>query len=132
MTDARPTVLVADDHAENRRLFALYLGKVYDVVEASSGTEVLEIFAGRPADAPIAAALLDINYQGGPSGFDVLVALRADARWAGLPTVALTAHASPEDRVQCLAAGFDAYLSKPVFRAPMLETVAALLARVPA
>jgi CheY-like chemotaxis protein len=132
VTDPRPVVLVADDYPENRRLFALYLSKVYRVVEASSGEEVLEVLAACPADAPVEAALLDLNYQGGMTGFDIVVALRADARWSGLPLVALTAHASPEDRVRCLAAGFDAYLSKPVFRGPMLDTLAGLLARTAA
>jgi CheY-like chemotaxis protein len=132
VTDPRPVVLVADDYPENRRLFALYLSKAYRVVEASSGEEVLELLAACPDEAPVEAALLDLNYQGGMTGFDIVVALRADARWSALPLVALTAHASPEDRVQCLASGFDAYLSKPVFRGPMLETLAGLLARVPA
>lgn len=125
--DACPTLLVADDHAENLKLFGLYLRREYHVVEARSAEEVLE----RLAEQPVAAALLDLNYQGGMTGFDLIAALRADPRWAGLPTIALTAHASPEDRARCLAAGFDDYLSKPVLRAGMLEAVAALLARVP-
>lgn len=123
--DARPTLLVADDHTENLKLFVLYLRRDYDVVEATSAEAVLE----RLAEAPVAAALLDLNYQGGMSGFDLIAALRADPRTADLPTIALTAHASPEDRTRCLDAGFDAYLSKPVLRADMLESVAALLAR---
>ena len=127
-----PLVLVADDYPENRRLFALYLKKAYRVLEAESGEKVLAMLAACPPDAPVEAALLDLNYQGGLTGFDVLDRIRADARWAALPTVALTAHASPEDRRRCLDAGFDEYLSKPVLRGPMLDTVAALLARQPA
>ncbi len=122
------TVLVADDYPENRQLFTLYLRKAYHVLAASSGEEVLEMLAACPPDAPVQVALLDLNYQGGMTGFDVLMHIRADARWAGLPTVALTAHASPEDRRRCLDAGFDEYLSKPVLRGPMLDLVAALLA----
>ena len=122
-----PLVLVADDYPENRQLFTLYLRKAYRVLAASSGEEVLEMLAAcSPAD-PVAVALLDLNYQGGLSGYDVLTRIRADARWSVLPTVALTAHASAEDRRRCLDAGFDAYLSKPVLRGPMLETVAGLI-----
>ena len=130
MTDPHPVVLVADDYPENCRLFTLFLRKDYRVVEATSGEEVLECLAACPEDDPVTVALLDLNYQGGLTGFDVLRAIRADARWAALPTVALTAHASAEDRARCLAAGFDAYLSKPVLRGAMLETVAGLLEKV--
>ena len=126
--DARRTLLVADDHVENLKLFGLYLRRDYEVVEAASAEAVLERLAERPIDA----ALLDLNYQGGMTGFDLIRTLRADPRWAALPTIALTAHASSEDRTRCLAAGFDAYLSKPVLRAAMLEAVADLLARTPA
>lgn len=123
-----PTVLVADDYPENRQLFTLYLRKTYTVLAAASGEEVLEMMAACPPETPVQAALLDLNYQGGMTGFDVLTHLRADPRWDGLPIVALTAHASPEDRRRCLDAGFDEYLSKPVLRGPMLELVASLLA----
>ena len=121
---ARPTVLVADDYPENCRLFSIYLRNDYEVVTALSA----EAAAERLAQGDVAAALLDINYQGGWTGMDLIRHIRADAALAGLPTLALTAHASPQDRRECLAAGFDAYLSKPVMKAQMLAALEALLA----
>lgn len=123
--ETRPLVLVADDYPENRRLFSLYLRKDYEVVEAASAEAVLE----RLAERPVVAALLDLNYQGGMTGFDLIRHLRADPVHNALPCLALTAHASPEDRARCLAAGFDEYLSKPVFRGQMLDALAVLLAQ---
>ena len=119
----RPTILVADDYPENRQLFTLYLRKEYEVVTAASAEEVIEKLATVPVDA----ALLDLNYQGGLTGFDIVRHIRADARLASLPTLALTAHASPEDRQRCLDAAFDDYLSKPVMKAEMLAAVQRLL-----
>ena len=119
----RPTVLVADDYPENLTLFTVYLRRDYDVVTAASAEQAAERIA-----EGVDAAVLDLNYQGSMTGFDLIRQLRADDRTAAVPTMALTAHASPEDRDACLAAGFDAYLSKPVFKAEMLKAVADLLA----
>jgi CheY-like chemotaxis protein len=45
------------------------------------------------------------------------------------PAVALTAYARDDDRARSLAAGFDAYLPKPVEPAELLAVVAGLLKR---
>jgi CheY-like chemotaxis protein len=46
-------------------------------------------------------------------GFDLIVALKNNTRFAGIPVVALTASGSDETRRRALAAGFVAYLVKP-------------------
>ncbi|MFN3597453.1 MAG: response regulator, partial [Rubricoccaceae bacterium] len=123
----RPRVLVVDDTPENRRLFYFYLRREYDVADAASGEEALAALRALPADA----VLLDLTLGAGMSGLETLAALRAEAALAHLPVLALTAHASPADRARCLAAGFDAYLSKPVLRGALLQAVADLLAPTP-
>ncbi|WP_179271038.1 response regulator [Rubricoccus marinus] len=123
-SDRLPLILVADDVPENRQLFTLYLRGSFEVVTASTAEEALEVLRQRPFEA----ALLDINYGGGMDGFDAIRAIRADSQLAYLPAAALTAHVAPEDRDQCLAAGFDAFLAKPVRRAEMKEALASLLA----
>lgn len=120
----RPTILVADDYPENCQLFSIYLRKAYDVVVVASAEEAEATIRAGGIDA----ALLDLNYQGGMTGLDLIRRIRADDQVAGLPALALTAHASPDDRRRCLEAGFDAYLSKPVLKAQMLEAVEQLLA----
>ena len=120
-----PRVLVADDVVANQKLFSIYLKKDYDVVVVGTAEDALAEVQGGAVDA----ALLDLNYQGGMSGIELVQRIRADEATASVPTPALTAHASADDRQRCLDAGFDAYLSKPVMRDAMLEAVRDLLAK---
>ena len=117
-----PRVLVADDVPENRQLFSLYLRGAAEVVTAATAEAALDVLRQGPIDV----ALLDINYGGGMDGFGAIAAIRADDAIADVPAAALTAHVAPRDRDQCLAAGFDAFLAKPLRRAEMKEAVARL------
>jgi CheY-like chemotaxis protein len=58
-------------------------------------------------------------------GFQVVQALREQERSTGghLPVIALTARSRKEDRQQCLAAGMDDYLSKPIRAADLLAAI---------
>jgi CheY-like chemotaxis protein len=74
--------------------------------------------------------LLDIQIPGG-GGVKVLEAIRADPALRRLPVVAVTALAMAGDRERLLAAGFDAYVSKPIDRRRFLDLVGELLRRGP-
>ena len=49
--------------------------------------------------------------------------IRKDPRWKKLPIVAMTAHAMTGDKENCLEAGMDGYVSKPVSPDHLLEVV---------
>ena len=63
-------------------------------------------------------------------GFAAVAAIRAEEQATGrhTPIVALTAEAFVEDRERCLAAGMDAYVSKPFTATRLLEVIDRLLA----
>ena len=77
--------------------------------------------------APPALVLLDIQLPG-MDGFEVLARLRADARTAGVPVVAVSANAMPADRERAARAGFDEYVTKPIDMALLLAVVRRWLA----
>lgn len=68
--------------------------------------------------------LLDINLPG-ISGHDVLDRLRADARFADLPCVAVSADAMPDEIARAREHGFDDYWTKPLDIARLPERLAA-------
>ena len=72
--------------------------------------------------------LLDIQLPG-IDGFEVLRRLRRHRRTRAIPVLALSANAAPGDAERGLAAGFDAYLTKPVELKALLETITRLLPR---
>ena len=121
-------VLVVEDDEKSRRLLVDVLGyHGYDVAAVDNGEEGLRAASARAPDV----ALLDIQLPD-ITGFELLVGLR-DRNCCGekLPVVAVTASVMDTDRRKILAAGFDAFVSKPVNIGELLATIDRLLARAP-
>jgi CheY-like chemotaxis protein len=123
--DSVPTVLIVEDNARNLKLVRDVLGHAgYATLEAADGEAALALARERRPDA----ILMDINLPG-MTGVEALAALRADTATAAIPVAAVTACAMKDDRARLLAAGFDAYLEKPVDVRALPTQVEALLAR---
>jgi len=119
----RRTVLVVEDNVINRRLLEdLLVYGGHEVWEAGSVPEALARLQQGVPDI----ALLDIQIPGG-GGESLLQQIRADPRTVALKVVAVTALAMQGDRERLLAAGFDAYVSKPIDTREFLSIVFRLL-----
>ncbi|TML93819.1 MAG: response regulator [Actinobacteria bacterium] len=90
----------------------------YRLLEATTGEQAMELAAEQQPNL----VLMDIQLPD-LDGVDALGRLRADARTASIPVVALTAQAMHGDRERFLDAGFDAYISKPVDIVEFVKTV---------
>ncbi len=116
-------ILVAEDDLASRELIREILeARGYEVVEVGDGQEAVQKIAEKKPDL----VLLDIQM---PllDGFGVLRQLRQDSRFASLPVVAVTSYAMGGDREKALAAGFDAYLTKPINAAALNKQIEQLL-----
>jgi DNA-binding response OmpR family regulator len=96
----------------------------YDVLEASDGSEALELAQKTPPDL----VLLDIMLPG-MSGFEVCRILRKESP---VPILMLTARTDESDRVVGLDLGADDYITKPFSVREVLARVRAALRRVQA
>ena len=117
------TVLIVDDNRASRDLIRAILKPVRcDIIEASTGQQALELIQQeRPG-----LVLLDIDIPG-LDGLMVVKTIRENTSLAGLPVVAVTAFAMEGDCERAIAAGFTAYVTKPVRAAALRQQVQQLL-----
>jgi CheY-like chemotaxis protein/HPt (histidine-containing phosphotransfer) domain-containing protein len=121
--DRRLHVLLAEDNELNQKLIVRLLEKRgHDSVVAANGREALAKL-DKPSKT-FDLILMDIQMPD-MGGFEATARIREREAGSGrrLPIVALTAHATKEDRDRCLAAGMDAYVSKPVTARELFETI---------
>jgi DNA-binding response OmpR family regulator len=114
--DDRPTVLVVDDQPNVAEAYALWLSDEYEVLTATGGAEALDV-----VDDRVDVGLLD-RHMPERSGDEVLAAVRD--RGLGCRVAMVTA-VNPDFDVVDMP--FDDYLTKPVGREDLVETVERLL-----
>ena len=113
------TVLIVEDNDKNMKLARDVLqAKGYQTLEAVSGEEGVRLATEKKPDL----VLMDIQLPG-INGIEAFKQIRADPRTRDIPIVALTASVTPADRSAISAAGFDAFLGKPINLKEFLDTV---------
>jgi len=109
MTDAH-TILVVDDHPDNRELLLRRLEKEgFRALGAESGREALS----RIGKGGISLVLLDVMMPE-MSGLEVLQSVREAYSAAELPVIMVTAKSQSEDVVEALGQGANDYITKPL------------------
>ena len=118
-------ILVVEDNAVNLELATdLLEAGGFSVLQARTAEEGLRL----ARQCLPALILMDISLPG-MDGLAATRVLKADSLTAGLPVVALTAHAMRGDAAVAAAAGCDGYITKPIDTRSFVETVARYRAR---
>jgi two-component system, sensor histidine kinase and response regulator len=116
-------ILLAEDNEINQQIaIELLESEGATIVAANNGREAVEILSNGPQPPPFDVVLMDLQMPE-MDGYQATAKLRADARFKALPIIAMTAHATIEERQRCLAAGMNDHLSKPIEPVVMFETV---------
>ncbi len=122
---SRLRVLVAEDNAVNARVVRHFLEKVGShVTVAETGQAALD----QALSGDFHLIFLDVQMPE-LTGIEVCSAIRAHERVSGghRPIVMLTAQAMKGDREECMAAGADDYVTKPVTRRTLFSAIARLM-----
>jgi PAS domain S-box-containing protein len=114
------SVLIAEDDPVNAMLARALVGQLGHRAEqvGDGAAAVAEVLSAARRGAPFDLVLMDMRMPG-MDGLDATRDIRRAEVAEGLPRtpiVALTANAFEEDRAACVAAGMDAFMTKPVDR----------------
>jgi CheY-like chemotaxis protein len=118
-------ILVVEDSPDTRDLLRLlFEAEGYRVLTAGDGLSAVEIALRELPDAIV----MDMSLPR-LDGYNAARIIRREPALAGVPLIACTALNRWEWRGKAIAAGFDAFLTKPLDTGLLAATIAALLAR---
>ncbi len=114
-------ILLAEDNAINQEVAIHFLGKIgHSIVVAEDGNEAVAAWRRGRFDL----ILMD-GQMPGLNGYDATRQIRALERSTGnhIPIIAMTANAMKGDREECLEAGMDGYVPKPVNQRDLADEI---------
>lgn len=124
----KPSILIVDDEPLTRNLLRLMLERAgFEISEAEDGLKALLMMAEQAPDV----LLLDVMMPN-MDGLTVCEKLRARPETAVLPIILLSARTSSEAVKAGMDAGATKYLSKPINRKELINTIHEVLQNIPA
>lgn len=117
------TILYVEDNLDSLKLMQGIVGHIKNTRLLVAHNAKLGLALAKQKKPDL--ILLDINMPG-MNGIEALGLLRHMGDTRHIPVVALTANVEPADRERGLAAGFDAYMTKPVIVKELIESINAM------
>lgn len=111
--------LYIEDQVDSQILFKVQMKGLKEIKFAVSFEEALPLLDNRDFDFIV----MDINLQGEYNGLDALKIIHKMPGYENIPIVAVTAYVLPGDKEKFIAAGFNDFISKPIFREKMIDSL---------
>jgi len=121
-------ILLAEDNPVNQKIAVRMLEKRgHAVIVAGDGKEALAAIASQ-GERPFDLVLMDVQMPE-MDGFEATALIREQEKSSGrhIPIIALTAHAMEGDRENCLEAGMDGYVAKPIDSEDLLAAIESVI-----
>jgi PAS domain S-box-containing protein len=117
-------ILLVEDNEINQQIATELLeGAGAKVTVANNGRVAVDLLGTGPQPPPVDVVLMDLQMPE-MDGYQATAKLRSDPRFHSLPIVAMTAHATIEERQRCLSAGMNDHISKPIDPTALFDTLA--------
>ena len=111
--------LYLEDQPDSQMLFSAEMKDLKEINFAAGFDEALPLLKSNRFDFIV----VDINLQGDYNGLDVLRIIRTMPAYEDVPVIAITAYLLPGDKEKFLQAGFSDFISKPISREKLLNSL---------
>lgn len=111
--------LYIEDQVDSQILFKVQMKDLKNIQFATSFEEALPLLESNEFDFII----MDINLQGEYNGLDALKVIHQIPQFQKIPVIAVTAYVLPGDKEKFIATGFTDFISKPIFRDKLVESL---------
>ena len=103
-----PLVILVEDHADTRLMYAEFLSSEFEVVQAGDGEEALRVMQTRVPDLVITDLTLPVV-----NGFELVTRMRADPTLAAVPVICLSGYGGRAQEDRAREVGCDRLIEKP-------------------
>ena len=111
--------LYIEDQVDSQILFKVQMKDLKNIQFAASFEDALPLLETHEFDFII----MDINLQGEYNGLDALKVIHQIPKFQNIPVIAVTAYVLPGDKEKFIATGFTDFISKPIFRDKLVESL---------
>ncbi len=111
--------LYIEDQVDSQILFKVQMKGLKEIRFCASFEEALPVLESQHFDFIV----MDINLQGEYNGLDALKIIHRMPGFDHVPIIAVTAYVLPGDKEKFIATGFNDFISKPIFREKMVESL---------
>lgn len=111
--------LYIEDQVDSQILFKVQMKGLKEIKFAVGFEDALPLLENEQFDFIV----MDINLQGEYNGLDALKIIHKMPGYENIPIVAVTAYVLPGDKEKFIATGFNDFISKPIFREKMIESL---------
>lgn len=118
-TDRLSVVLLVEDHADSRQMYAEFLRMQFIVVEAGDGVNALEVMEETRPDVVVTDLALPRM-----DGFELVRRMKADERLRDVPVIALSGFSGRDHEERARQAGTSVVLQKPCLPDDLAEAIA--------
>ena len=111
-----------EDHADTRQMYAEFLRSTFEILEAGTGPQALEMARARPP----AVVVTDLSLPG-MDGFELIARMRSDPAMRAVPVVCISGYSGESHEARARAAGCDRVIQKPCLPDRLADAIGEVL-----